>query len=41
MCEINDATAKMCPNNMVRREKFSYYEDKVRDGVRKLPGQGN
>ncbi|KAL9959489.1 hypothetical protein ACROYT_G032816 [Oculina patagonica] len=28
VCEINDATAKMCPHDMVKTTGYKYYEDK-------------
>lgn len=29
LCEINDATDKMCPQDLVREIGYKYYEDKV------------
>jgi len=28
-CEINDATGKMCPQDMIETKGFKYYEDRV------------
>lgn len=29
LCEINDATGKMCPQDMIKTTRYKYYEDKV------------
>ena len=31
LCEINDATGKMCPQDMVKTTGYKYFEDKVND----------
>ena len=30
-CEINDATGTMCPQDMVPRKGYRYYEDQVNE----------
>ncbi|XP_078342889.1 serum amyloid P-component-like [Oculina patagonica] len=37
VCEINDATDKMCPGSLVRKPGFKYYEDKDSTCTKQCP----